>query len=123
MLPPREFSGVVGAPPLGTEASFDINSLMIPGRSIRGICEGDSVATEFIPQLIELYRQGRFPYDRLIKFYEFDDINTAKAFATRAHGTAYGLEIFVKRKLTNRFGGFLSYTLSRSTRPPTPPRR
>jgi aryl-alcohol dehydrogenase len=24
-----------------------------------------------------LYRQGRFPYDRLIKFYEFDDINTA----------------------------------------------
>jgi aryl-alcohol dehydrogenase len=73
----RGTCGVVGAPSLGTEASFDINSLMIPGRSIRGICEGDSVATEFIPQLIELYRQGRFPYDRLIKFYEFDDINTA----------------------------------------------
>jgi aryl-alcohol dehydrogenase len=73
----RGTCGVVGAPPLGTEVSFDINSLMIPGRSIRGICEGDSVATEFIPQLIELYRQGRFPYDRLIKFYEFDDINTA----------------------------------------------
>src|SRR5712671_6756182 len=44
---------------------------------IRGTCEGDSVATEFIPQLVELYRQGRFPFDRLIKFYEFDDINTA----------------------------------------------
>jgi aryl-alcohol dehydrogenase len=73
----RGTCGVVGAPPLGTEASFDINSLMIPGRSIRGICEGDSVATEFIPQLIDLYRQGRFPYDRLIKFYEFGDINTA----------------------------------------------
>jgi aryl-alcohol dehydrogenase len=50
---------------------------MIPGRSIRGICEGDSVATEFIPKLIELYRQERFPFDRLIKFYEFGDINTA----------------------------------------------
>jgi aryl-alcohol dehydrogenase len=73
----RGTCGVVGAPPLGTEASFDINSLMIPGRSIRGICEGDSVATEFIPQLIELYGQGRFPFDRLIKFYEFGDINTA----------------------------------------------
>jgi aryl-alcohol dehydrogenase len=73
----RGTCGVVGAPPLGTEVSFDVNSLMIPGRSIRGICEGDSVATEFIPQLIELYRQGRFPFDRLIKFYEFDDINTA----------------------------------------------
>ena len=73
----RGTCGVVGAPTLGTEVSFDINSLMIPGRSIRGICEGDSVATEFIPQLVELYRQGRFPFDRLIKFYEFDDINTA----------------------------------------------
>jgi aryl-alcohol dehydrogenase len=73
----RGTCGVVGAPPLGTEASFDINSLMIPGRSIRGICEGDSVATEFIPQLIELYRQGRFPFDRLIKFYAFEDINMA----------------------------------------------
>jgi aryl-alcohol dehydrogenase len=35
------------------------------------------VATEFIPQLIELYRQGRFPFDRLIKFYAFEDINMA----------------------------------------------
>jgi aryl-alcohol dehydrogenase len=73
----RGTCGIVGAPPLQTEASFDINSLMIPGRCIRGICEGDSLASEFIPQLIDLYRQGRFPYDRLIKFYEFEDINTA----------------------------------------------
>lgn len=73
----RGTCGIVGAPPLGTEASFDINSLMIPGRTIRGICEGDSLAAVFIPQLIELYRQGRFPFDRLIKFYEFDQINAA----------------------------------------------
>jgi aryl-alcohol dehydrogenase len=73
----RGTCGIVGAPPLGTEASFDINSLMIPGRSIRGICEGDSLAAVFIPQLIELHRQGRFPFDRLIKFYEFDEINAA----------------------------------------------
>jgi aryl-alcohol dehydrogenase len=73
----RGTCGIVGAPPLGTEASLDINSLMIPGRSIRGICEGDSLAAVFIPQLIELHRQGRFPFDRLIKFYEFDEINAA----------------------------------------------
>jgi aryl-alcohol dehydrogenase len=73
----RGTCGILGAPPLGTEVSFDVNSLMIPGRSIRGICEGDSLATAFIPQLIELYRQGRFPFDRLIKFYEFDEINAA----------------------------------------------
>ncbi len=40
----------------------------------------------------------------------------ATALETRTNGHAYGLELFVKRKLTSRLGGFLSYTLSRSTR-------
>lgn len=34
----------------------------------------------------------------------------------RTSGRAYGLEVFVHRKLTQKFGGVLSYTLSRSTR-------
>ncbi len=40
----------------------------------------------------------------------------ADAFTVRTMGRAYGLELLLKRKLTKRFGGFLSYTLSRSTR-------
>ncbi len=40
----------------------------------------------------------------------------ASALSTRATGNAYGVELFLKRKLTSRVGGFLSYTLSRSTR-------
>jgi aryl-alcohol dehydrogenase len=36
-----------------------------------------SVPELFIPQLIELHREGRFPFDRLIKFYSLDDINQA----------------------------------------------
>ena len=39
-----------------------------------------------------------------------------EVFEVRSRGTAYGLEFFLKRKLTQRLGGFLSYTLSRSTR-------
>jgi aryl-alcohol dehydrogenase len=27
--------------------------------------------------LIDYYRQGRFPFDRLIRFYAFEDIATA----------------------------------------------
>ena len=50
---------------------------MIPGKKIQGILQGESVPDIFIPQLIELHMQGRFPYDRLIKFYELDDINQA----------------------------------------------
>ena len=33
----------------------------------------------FIPRLIELYKQGRFPFDKLIKFYSLDQINQAAA--------------------------------------------
>ncbi len=43
-------------------------------------------------------------------------VRSAQAFETRADGTSYGLELFLKRRLTSRIGGFLSYTLSRSTR-------
>jgi TonB family protein len=34
----------------------------------------------------------------------------------RSLGSAYGLEVYVRRRLTRRVGGFVSYTLSRSTR-------
>lgn len=34
----------------------------------------------------------------------------------RALGNALGLEVYIRRKLTERIGGFVSYTLSRSTR-------
>lgn len=34
----------------------------------------------------------------------------------RAQGRSYGLEVFLHRPMTQRFGGILSYTLSRSTR-------
>lgn len=40
----------------------------------------------------------------------------ASALEVRTLGAAYGLELYLKRKLTKRFGGFVSYTLSRSTR-------
>ena len=69
--------GIVGAEPLGTEVSFDVNNLMIPGKGIRGILEGESVPDIFIPQLIELNAQGRFPFEKLTKFYGLDQINQA----------------------------------------------
>lgn len=40
----------------------------------------------------------------------------ADAFLVRTQGQAYGLELYLKRRMTGRLGGFLSYTLSRSTR-------
>lgn len=74
----RGVCGLVGAPPQGTEVSLDVNTLLM-GRSTRGIIEGDAIPQIFIPQMIELYQQGRFPFDKLIKYYDFDDINQAVA--------------------------------------------
>jgi aryl-alcohol dehydrogenase len=53
------------------------------GRRTLGIHEGDAVPQQFIPKLIQLYREGRFPFDRLLKFYDFGDINRAMADARR----------------------------------------
>jgi aryl-alcohol dehydrogenase len=50
---------------------------LLSGAVIRAVVEGDSVPDTFIPQLIALHRQGRFPFDRLIQFYDFADINQA----------------------------------------------
>jgi|SRR6478735_5307649 len=42
--------------------------------------------------------------------------SASNALSARTDGRAYGLELFLKRRLTSRIGGFLSYTLSRSLR-------
>jgi hypothetical protein len=33
----------------------------------------------FLPRLLDLYRRGRFPFDRLVRNYPFTDVNTAIA--------------------------------------------
>lgn len=54
------------------------------GMSVRGIVQGDAIPQLFIPKLVQLYQSGRFPIDRLVRFYPFDDI--AAAFAAAARG-------------------------------------
>ena len=54
------------------------------GRRTLGIIQGDAVPQHFIPKLIQLYRTGQFPFDRLLKFYDFGDIN--RAIADAKHG-------------------------------------
>lgn len=68
--------GLVGAAPLGTEVTLDMNSIMF-GRTVLGIIEGQSVPDVFIPKLVELYCQGRLPLERLVTFYRLDEIDQA----------------------------------------------
>ncbi len=76
-LTPTGVAGVIGAPAFGTEVALDVNTILTGGRVVRGIVEGDSVPDLFLPKLVRLWEQGRFPVDRLMRFYDFDDIEQA----------------------------------------------
>lgn len=43
------------------------------------VIQGDAIPQQFIPELIQLWRQGKFSFDRLITRYDFSDINKAMA--------------------------------------------
>lgn len=75
--------GLIGGAPAGTKAPIDMLSLAF-GRQVRGIVQGDAIPQVFIPRLVELQRSGKFPFERLVRFYEFEDIN--QAFADSGKG-------------------------------------
>jgi len=78
---PGGVCGLIGAPPFGAEVSLDVNQMLALGRSLRGIVEGEVIPDVFIPRLLELWRQGRFPIERIITHYDFDQIDQAAADA------------------------------------------
>jgi aryl-alcohol dehydrogenase len=78
VLPRLGVCGLLGVVPPGTEVALNMD-LIMNGRTVKGILGGDAIPDLFIPKLIELYCQGRFPFERLITFYPFKEINQAVA--------------------------------------------
>src|SRR5688572_28490924 len=75
---------LVGAAGPGTEASFEIGASLVRGWTFKTIIQGSSVPLEFIPRLVTLWQQGRFPVDKLSRTYRLDEIN--KGFEDSASG-------------------------------------
>lgn len=72
--------GLVGVPPRPESAiSINLAMLITYGLRVIGIIEGDSDLDLFIPELIELHRAGKFPFDKFVKIYPLSDINAAIA--------------------------------------------
>jgi aryl-alcohol dehydrogenase len=80
VLAPCGTAGQIGGGVPGAEAPISMSRLLL-GRSVRGIIQGDSIPRVFIPKLIEMHRRGQFPFDRLVRFYDFKQINQAVADA------------------------------------------
>lgn len=69
---------LIALAPTGTIENFDIGTDVLGNmRTVKGICEGDSIPHIFIPEIIELYKKGLFPLDKLISVYAFDEIEQA----------------------------------------------
>lgn len=77
----RGTAAVLGASGADAVIGLPANAFMQSCKTLMGVVEGDSVPDVFVPQLLDLYMQGRFPFDRLVRFYEFDQINEAAADA------------------------------------------
>lgn len=75
-LAPGGRCGTVAHSSDGSDFAVDSGTLL-QGRELFGIIQGDSEPHAFIPQLIDLYKQGRFPFDRMIRFYDLEEINEA----------------------------------------------
>jgi aryl-alcohol dehydrogenase len=71
---------LVGSARAGTEVAFEMPWLQ-GGRTVRGVIQGDSRPRDFIPRLVDLFMEGRFPLDRLVTRYALADINHAAADA------------------------------------------
>ncbi|MCF6156542.1 MAG: NAD(P)-dependent alcohol dehydrogenase [Candidatus Brocadia sp.] len=68
---------VLIASPKGTD-------VLPEGRKTLSVIQGGAVPQRFIPKLIALYQAGQFPFDRLVRFYDFSEIN--QAIADARHG-------------------------------------
>jgi aryl-alcohol dehydrogenase len=82
-----ESRGVLVVVGLGARhATIDIRDLMYSGKTIRGCAEGDASPSEFIPELLALHEQGRFPIEAIVRRYDAVDIE--KAVADSRSGSA-----------------------------------
>jgi aryl-alcohol dehydrogenase len=68
---------VGGAP---ADARFSVDHLRtLWGKRIIGVLGGGGRSGQLIPALVELFQQGRFPFDRLVKYYGLGEIEQALA--------------------------------------------
>jgi aryl-alcohol dehydrogenase len=67
---------VIGGTHGGQNLTLKYDSLFY-GRTVVGAVGGACNHEMLFPQLIEYYRQGRFPFDKLITYYKLDEVNRA----------------------------------------------
>ena len=72
----RGTCALIGGAPARAEFTLDHTSTLW-GKRVIGILGGEGRSTTLIQALIDLNRQGRFPYERLITEFQLEEVNEA----------------------------------------------
>ncbi|WP_426323275.1 NAD(P)-dependent alcohol dehydrogenase [Microbacterium sp. E-13] len=58
---------------------IDISPVLLVGRTVTFVLEGGAVPQVLLPQLVHYWREGLFPFDKLVRTYPLSEINRAEA--------------------------------------------
>lgn len=72
---------LLGSARPGTDVALEMPFLQ-DGRAVRGVIQGWSEPKVFLPRLVDLMMEGKFPAERLMTFYPLAEINRAAEDAT-----------------------------------------
>jgi aryl-alcohol dehydrogenase len=68
---------MVGGAKMTATVSMSHPDVLMHGKKIVGVMGGGGQTPHFLVSLMELQRDGRFPLDRLVRFYPFEEVNQA----------------------------------------------
>lgn len=74
---PNGMLGLIAVPPPDAMLPANMMSMLVRGVGVKYITEGDADPQEFIPRMLGWYKAGKFPFDRLIRKFPFEQINEA----------------------------------------------
>jgi len=74
---------LIGGAPAGASFSLDHLSTLW-GKRVIGVLGGGGRSGQLIPALVELHQQGRFPFDRLVKYYDMSTTSPQAPLFPRA---------------------------------------
>ena len=74
---PNGMLGLVAVPPPDATLPANMMSMLIRGVGVKYITEGDADPQDYIPKMLGWFQAGKFPFDKLIKKFPFDQINEA----------------------------------------------
>lgn len=67
----------LGTPGPGPTADLGIHDAVCLSKSYMALCEGDSNPPEYVPKLVQMHKDGKFPIEKISKVYDYKNFDDA----------------------------------------------